>query len=118
MCLFFLGATERGNPASAAAPARPRSLDGDRRETPGPGLADRRNVMSPHPTITAALAEEHRRDLTARAEAWRLARAARTSRPVPACRAAGPVELIRQLVTALRRTAMRLAPRKVPAAPL
>jgi hypothetical protein len=74
--------------------------------------------MSPHPTITAALAEQHRRDLTARAEAYRLARTARSSHPAPARHAADPVKLIRPLVTALRRTAMRLPLAKVPAAPL
>jgi hypothetical protein len=70
--------------------------------------------MSLHPTIAAALADEHRRDLTARAEACRLARTVRSSRPAPGARAG----IVRQLVTAVRRTAMRLPLRKVPAAPL
>ena len=74
--------------------------------------------MFPHPTIAAALAEEHRRDLTARAETRRLARAARSSRPAPGVRVADPADIVRQLVTALRRTAMRAPLRKVHAAPL
>ena len=73
--------------------------------------------MFPHPTITAALAEQHRRDLTARAEAHRLARAVRSSRPVPTRDTAGPVKLVRQLVAAARRTAMRLPLVKVPRSP-
>jgi hypothetical protein len=71
--------------------------------------------MTPHPATTAALAAQHRRDLTARAEDYRLARAARSSGPAPAHHAADPVKLIRQLVTTLRRTALRLPPAKVPA---
>jgi hypothetical protein len=41
--------------------------------------------MSMHPTITAALAEEHRRDLTASAEAYRTVRLApaRHARTIP-----------------------------------
>lgn len=74
--------------------------------------------MFPHPTIAEALADEHRRDLTARAETRRLARAARSSRPAPGAHAADPADIIRQLVTALRRTARRAPLRKVPAAPL
>jgi hypothetical protein len=74
--------------------------------------------MSLHPAITTALADQHRRDLTARAEAWRLARAARSSGPPPARHTADPVKPIRQLLRAVRRTAMRLPLRKVPAAPL
>jgi hypothetical protein len=70
-----------------------------------------------HPTIAAALAEQHRRDMTARAEIRRLSRAARSSRPVPGARAADPADIVRKLVTALRRTAMRAPLRKVPAAP-
>ncbi len=73
--------------------------------------------MFPHPTITQALAEQHRRDLTARAEAHRLARAARSSRPVPTRDTAGPVKLVRQLVAAARRTAMRLPLVMVPLSP-
>ena len=37
--------------------------------------------MSMHPTITAALADQHRRDMIARAEAHRIARAARRQPP-------------------------------------
>jgi hypothetical protein len=40
--------------------------------------------MSVHPTISAALAEEHRREVNARGETRRIARATRASRPVPA----------------------------------
>jgi hypothetical protein len=54
-----------------------------------------------HPTITAALAEQHRRDLTARAEAYRIARAAS---PAPA----RPVRIIPNLIAAARRPVTRL----------
>lgn len=74
--------------------------------------------MSPHPTITAALAEQHRRDLTARAEAHRLARAVRSSRPASARHPANPVKPIRQLITTVRRSTMRLPLFKAPAASL
>jgi hypothetical protein len=37
--------------------------------------------MSMHPAITAALADQHRRDLITRADAYRLARTARQGRP-------------------------------------
>ena len=37
--------------------------------------------MSMHPAITAALADQHRRDLIAQADAQRLARAARPANP-------------------------------------
>ncbi len=37
--------------------------------------------MSTYPAITAALADQHRRDLIAQASAYRLARAARDSQP-------------------------------------
>lgn len=54
--------------------------------------------MFTHPVISAAVAEEHRRDLTARADAYRLMRAARQSRP---SRAAGPALTVKRvLVTA------------------
>ena len=53
------------------------------RDEPG-RIPDRRNVMYRHPSMTAALAEQHRRDLIARAESHRLARTARTSRAAPA----------------------------------
>ena len=36
--------------------------------------------MFMHPAITASFAEQHRRDLTAQAAAWQLARAARRQR--------------------------------------
>jgi hypothetical protein len=69
--------------------------------------------MSLHPTIAAALAEEHRRDLTARAETYRIARAARTSGPVPArC-----TRNFLNLLAAVRRPITHLPLRKVPAAP-
>jgi len=64
--------------------------------------------MSMHPTLTAALAEEHRRDLLARAEAHRIARAAR---PAPA----RPTRIIPQLIAAARRPVTRLLPVKAPA---
>lgn len=55
--------------------------------------------MSSHPSITAAAADQHRRDLIAQADAYRLARAARQgsggrpARPRPAL-------TLRRLVTA------------------
>lgn len=61
--------------------------------------------MSVHPTITAALADQHRRDLLTRAEAHRAARAARASRP-----ARPPMRIIAQLIAAARRPATRLLP--------
>jgi hypothetical protein len=42
--------------------------------------------MSLPPSIAAALAEQHRRDLLSQAEAYRLARTARRTRPQPARR--------------------------------
>ncbi len=55
--------------------------------------------MSSHPSITAAVADQHRRDLIAQADAYRLARAARQGnggRPfLPR-----PALTIRRLVTA------------------
>jgi len=42
--------------------------------------------MSLSPSIAAALAEQHRRDLLSQAEAYRLARTARRTRPQPARR--------------------------------
>jgi hypothetical protein len=47
--------------------------------------------MSMHASITAAVAEERRRDMIADAEAHRIARAARTSRPA----LARPMRIIR-----------------------
>ena len=66
--------------------------------------------MSMHPTITAALAEQHRRDLIARAETHRIARAARASRPAPA----RPTRIIPQLI-ATARTGYAAAAVKAPA---
>jgi hypothetical protein len=65
--------------------------------------------MSMHPTITAALAEQHRRDLTARAETYRIARAAG---PAPA----RPVRISPHLIAAARRPVTRLFRLKTPAA--
>jgi hypothetical protein len=45
--------------------------------------------MSMYPTITAALAEQHRRDMIADAGTHRTVRAARVSRPVPSPRTTG-----------------------------
>ena len=60
--------------------------------------------MSMHPTITAALADQHRRDMIARAEAHRIARAARAGRPAPA----RTMRIIPQLIAAARRPVTRL----------
>jgi hypothetical protein len=50
--------------------------------TPGTARpASKEQVMSLHPTITAALADQHRRDLMSQASASRRARAARQARP-------------------------------------
>lgn len=68
--------------------------------------------MSMHPTITAALAEQHRRDLTARAETYRIARATRATRPAPA----RPVRIIQNLIAAASRPVIRLFRLKTPAA--
>jgi hypothetical protein len=67
--------------------------------------------MYMHPTITAALAEQHRRDMITRAETHRIARAARRSRPAPA----RPAWIIPQLIVAARRTVTRLLPVKAAA---
>ena len=67
--------------------------------------------MSMHPTITAALAEQHRRDLTARAETYRIARAARAASPSPA----RPVRTIPNLIAAARQPVTRLLRLKTPA---
>ena len=67
--------------------------------------------MSMHPTITAALAEQHRRDLTARADRYRIARAARAAGPAPA----RPVRVIPNLIAAAWRPVTRLLPAKTPA---
>ena len=66
--------------------------------------------MSVHPTITAALAEQRRRDMTARAEAYRIARAARAGSPTPA----RTPRIIPQLIAAARRPVTRLLPAKAP----
>lgn len=81
------------------------------------GTPDNRQekAMSSHPAITTALAEQHRRDLTARAEAYRLTRAARSSRPAPGARAAGLARIIRQPSMAMRRAAIRLRLLRAPA---
>jgi hypothetical protein len=63
--------------------------------------------MFTHPTITAALAEQHRRELTARAETCRIAHAAR---PGPARSS----RIIPNLIAAARRPVMRLHPPKAP----
>ena len=67
--------------------------------------------MSMHPTIAAAVAEERRRDMIADAEAHRIARAARASRPAPARH----MRVISQLIAAARRPAARLLPAKAAA---
>jgi hypothetical protein len=67
--------------------------------------------MSMHPTITAALADQHRRDMIARAEAHRIARAARAGRPAPA----RTMRIIPQLIAAARRPVTRLLPVKATA---
>jgi hypothetical protein len=58
--------------------------------------------MFTHPAITAALADQHRRDLTAQASAYRLVRAARDSRPgrSPRPRRTGLLQTIRRATTA------------------
>jgi hypothetical protein len=71
--------------------------------------------MSMHPIIAAALAEQRRRDLTARAEAYRTARAARGSRPAPPRQAADQAGTLPRLITAAWRTAARLPLLHVPA---
>lgn len=73
--------------------------------------------MSMHPAIAAALAEQHRHDLTTRAENYRLARAARSSRRVPPRHTADQVRTLRQLIAAARRMATRLPLLNVSAAP-
>jgi len=71
--------------------------------------------MSMHPAITAALADQHRRDLTAQASAYRLARAARNCQPTRPGRSpgprrlTGPLQAIRRAVTAAAAAAAVLA---------
>jgi hypothetical protein len=67
--------------------------------------------MSQHLAPVAALAEQHRRDLIAGAEAHRIARAARGDRPAPA----RLMRVIPQLIAAARRLAARLLPVKAAA---
>jgi len=67
--------------------------------------------MSLHPTITAALADQHRRDMITRAGTHRTARTARASRPVPARLA----RIIPQRTAAARRSITRLRPAKTAA---
>jgi len=63
--------------------------------------------MFTHPAIAAALADEHRRDLTAQAATYRLARAVRNGQPTRPGRSAqprrvtGPVQVMRRAVTAI-----------------
>jgi len=59
--------------------------------------------------MTAALAEQHRRDLIARAESYRLARTARTSRSAPA-RHAPRFPVITQLSAMVARATARVFP--------
>ena len=67
--------------------------------------------MSMHPTIAAALSEQHRRDFTARAETRQIAHAARDSHPAPAHH----MRTILLPIAAVRRAVMRLQ-LKTPAA--
>ena len=64
--------------------------------------------MSVHPTITAALADQHRRDMITCAEAHRIAQIARAGRPAPAY----TMRIIPQLIAAARRPVTRLLPVK------
>jgi hypothetical protein len=59
--------------------------------------------MSMHPAIAAALSEQHRRDLTARAETHRITHAARDSHPAPV----RPMRTILLPIAAVRRAVMR-----------
>jgi hypothetical protein len=61
-----------------------------------------------HPSITAAVAEQHRRDLIARAEMYRLAHAARSSRTAATRHASRQMKIIQLPVTAARRAATRV----------
>lgn len=65
--------------------------------------------MSPYSCLTAALAEQHRRDLTGRADMYRRARAARSSCAVPERHAASLMKIIQRKITA-RWTALHLLP--------
>jgi hypothetical protein len=68
---------------------------GDRRELPGQA-SKQEKTMSMHPAITAALADQHRRDLIAQAGADRPARAARQG---ALRRPASPVLTARRVIT-------------------
>jgi hypothetical protein len=82
--------------------------------------------MFTHPTITAALADERRRDRTARADASRLARAARNRRPTTRPgRSPQPREAIaffagrgHDRIAAACRGLLLLAARRAPSVPL
>ena len=56
--------------------------------------------MSSYPSITAAVADQHRRDLIAQAEAYRLARAARQANRGPSSSARRPALTARRLTAA------------------
>jgi uncharacterized ferritin-like protein (DUF455 family) len=71
--------------------------------------------MLTHPAIAAALADQHRQDLTAQASAYRLARAARDSQPARAGRPAqprrtNPVQAIRRAAAAAAAAAVLMIP--------
>ena len=77
-----------------------------------PAKSRHEKAMSLHPSIGAALAEQHQNDLIAHAEKYRLARAARSSRATPARQAPGRLMTIVYFpITAARRTAIRVLPR-------
>jgi len=71
--------------------------------------------MSLHPSITAALADQHRRDLTAQASTCRLARAAHHGQPARPGRSpqprllTSPVQAIRWAVTTAAAAAAAVA---------
>jgi hypothetical protein len=69
-----------------------------------------------NPTTAAALINQHRRDLTANAEAYRLAWVARSQRPVAAGHAGAHLKIIPHLITAATQIADRLSkvPRSAP----
>jgi len=72
--------------------------------------------MLTHPAIAAALADQHRQDLTAQARAYRLARAARGSQPTRTGRLAqprrrtDPVRAIRRAAAAAAAAAALMMP--------
>jgi hypothetical protein len=65
--------------------------------------------MSLHPRMTAALAEQHHRDLTGRVGMYRRARAAHGSHAAPARQAKSLMKIIQRTITA-RGTVLRLIP--------